>query len=438
MNKDDILVKILEQVQQQNEINNNLIVTLKELQESNKQLTKENIELKQTIKKDEHEVSQDIFTAKEVSNERIEPSLTENFNTDRNIAKINEIKVLPKFKDIARNHFIKMGKNFHLVSESKKSLKNIYDRIGVVVYDKYFSPNFIETYKSLKEQLSIIASKAGAKITNIIHAPQNIIYNNNINIVDKFFLIGDKKTISNLKKDFSLALELIGFEAEDLIYSNNNKKFFSIEQTSDRIEQKLEHQIKLKKELNQYILPALNGVEDNTKAEIIEKIIWPKIIENLNQSLGLYTYTSTIKAKNKYMILLNDFAERNNISAEAAINALDKNPELLETYKNIEIIKKEKDNILETSERYEILSRNTFIVLQSLIKVASTLQALVGKLDIDNKLNIIDQMDQTKLDSGTGKEHSFSTIRKNITKLLSNKTFINEIINSNENHKIKM
>lgn len=349
-----------------------------------------------------------------------------------------EKKGIDKIKNMVSSHLVDFGKKHGFKKPNDVSENNLAPKVGIQVRQvSKLLPDMAQAYRKMKEKLVAHALDSGVAIQDYVQGSrekfvQGISLGTD-NIKDRFFLVGEKKTINRLKNNFKEALEIVGFQVDDLVYNHKKQDYLSVEKVAHKVESNLIQQFNFRKEANQYMLPALEGVEDEIKAEIVSKMVWPKLMENIEKSLGLSINMKVAKSQNKYFSMVNDFAQKNNITNETVIHSLKNSPQFLSQYKGVDVINENKDNILNTIEKYDILARNNFIVLQSLVKAGSDLKFMVNSLEIEpeKKSNLLGSMDTHRITNDGKKSYNFSTIQQNVTKLLSDKKFIKEIVTSN-------
>jgi hypothetical protein len=465
MENNKVLAQILVQLEEQNKLNQQhqqLITALMASEGNSNSASSENAILEQYIQNNsvttptetapKRKINIHFPSLKKEINEKIEPVFTEITKEDIVEEKVETItEPIPvfqpsveienkwsKFSNMVATNLVTFGKKHAFIKPNNFSLKNIGDKFTFKIRMPFnITPAFSKLYQGIKNSLIDNAAKAGMLIQDdIINIRDSLVsqYTDfNKNIYDNFFLVGDKRQIAKLNKNFSHALNTVGFSAEDIVTNERKKDFSSVESIASTIEERLENELKLKKENNNYLLPALSDIDDNMKNEIISNLIWPKLVVHLKEALDFSIVISKSKNNNPYFKMIEKFSSKNNLSVESIIHTLQTNPDLLKDYKDFSKIIVQKENIMQMSEKYEVLARNNFVVLQSLVKAATDIQMITNGLEIspEQKAEVLAKMDNTKISMDGDKAYSFSTIQKNVTKLLSNKSFVKEMVSSN-------
>lgn len=484
MENNEILQEILKQLQTQNQINVELSEELKNSQVTNKQLLEGQEKLQAYINEIEKRNSTSVTISKQspetvslikpevkeplltTNNVKIEPTLSDVGMPSQQVAdKINQIENNPinmigvgiltgdskekspnkqftAFKTLMSSHISGLNTKYNILNSVEKSIKSLKDNLVIQVTNKWASyPSMNVLYGNVKDKLLEQAVQSGVIIKAKVSTNKDNLVTNlgakTQNFYDTVFLFGEKKSISKLKKNFASALEMIGFQAEELAYDHKKGDYVMPETIVKNLDQKLEENFKITKSADNYLLPALENLNDITKAEMVSKIIWPNLMKEIENSLGLLISIDQSKNDNKYFKLLNNFSKINGITSETALHCLENQPNLLSQYKNHTTLLQNKEGIINNMDKYERLSHNNFVVLQSLIKAGTDIQKLVETLNIPNKTELIDSMASTKVANSGKNSFSFSTIQKNVVKLFTNNNLGETIQNNRENKQEK-
>lgn len=453
MENNELLAQILQEMQTTNLMNKKLMETLVEVQAENKQLSENNTHLNAHIELLKKEKT--ITSSTQVHNTtKIEPTLNNNSAHDVNIAIVQAEEVMKKPMKDRFNNFKTMVKTqsdkFNIKYSFSDKTSALFNNIKNKVVEKYTEdkmalnilmnhdalPSIKTAYVNMRNGFIEKAHKAGVSVQVKAHEVLiNPLQNKMNNVYETLFLVGKRKTVAKLKTNFSQSLSLIGLKADDLVYDNTDKNYASVEEVSTTIDEKLAKQLKIIKVENEYIPVALQNLDDEMKLEIIKKMLWPKLMKEIESSLGLSLHLNKIKNNNVHMKSIDAFASKNDLTLETAIHCLENHDSLLETYKGVQNIIKDKDTILHTAEKFEIIGRNNFIILQSLVKAATNLEKIISNLNVDNKEETLEELSKTKVAQDGKKFFSFSTIQKNISKLLANQNFVNGVVESNIKNK---
>lgn len=473
MENNEILQEILKQLQTQNQMNIELSEALKSSQAINKQLlerqeklqsyieTKESSSVAIDTKEEKVSLVKPLDESKVLSttSTRIEPTLNEisldnssivqkainpnspitmmslgNLVGDYKTKRVN--KQFSAFKTLMSSHISQINTKYDIFNRATNSFKSLKENFAIKISNKWEQvPSMNILYTNIKEKFIEQALISGITIQTKVNASKKnltaTLNEKSHNLYDTVFLFGEKRAVAKLNKNFSSALEMIGFKAEELSYDYKKNDYVIPETVQKNIDQKLSDSFKIIKSKDNYLLPALEQLNDETKAEVISKLIWPNMMKEIENSLGLLISINNSKNENKYFKLLNNFAKNNDITPETALHCLENQPSLLNSYKNHNALLENKDGIINNMDKYEKLSHNNFVVLQSLIKAATDIQSLIENLNIRNKEQIITNMANTKVANSDKKSYSFSTIQKNIMKLFSNKSNLEENIQAN-------
>lgn len=354
-------------------------------------------------------------------------NLSSNSQTD--IIKLNTKKTLkvPKFFSMIATNLQKLNTNFSFKKENDFSWGNLF-------YKKQLSyelmkDNAFQVYNkgNILLQKFKIDLKIKAQSYGVIVKEGNIL--NSVNkLVQTITLIGDKISINKLNKQFKNNLALIGFEAHEL-FQPTNKTFLNVTEVAENIDNKLSKNLNLQKIDDSYSFTILEGLTAERKFEMINKIIWPQLAKELGQSMGLAISLSDLLNKNKDLKSLLAFSKKNDMHTDIIIHSLKNNPEILKNYPGFENLKKDKDIILSSSEKYGILIQNNLVILKSLIKATTTLKNELLEIDDERAKNFITEINETpiasKVKSGTNEEIHYTLIKieENILKTsISNKS----------------
>lgn len=226
-----------------------------------------------------------------------------------------------------------------------------------------------------------------------------------------------------LNTEYSECAEILGIENNFQINKENMIYEIVINKYKDYIKKSFNI---VKLDESYYI--SFKGVihADKSKAELIDKILMPKI-QNLIKSSLLVTDYIKIKTENENIYkIVNKFSKKHNISNEVVYLALQQSDTLINKYKGVDIVLKHKNEIINSVEKYETILKNNFYVLKETISLIKSVKKEIESLSIEDKYKkeIIERINsKTIYQEGLNNKFTYKEIEEKIDLLINNKEF---------------
>jgi hypothetical protein len=277
-----------------------------------------------------------------------------------------------------------------MLSSIKNTFENIADKTGV-------------TFQATKETSQKVSGKIGE-------------------VSDTIFLFGEKRQINKMQKKFASTLSLFGFKAKDFFSKKSDELMSATLQTQERMDEKLHDKWNLVKVNDTYAPDVTKGLSPELQADMMHKMLLPQLVKDMNQSMELTRSLSKVVKSNKYIKMVSDFAEKHGMHRDVVIHTLNVKPELLEGYKGVAKLMKNKENILENCQKYEAMANGNFTVLKTLVQAASDMQNNIKglKIDDDSKKTLLEEFANTRVGmNAQNKEgNSFAFMQKIVAKAM--------------------
>ena len=339
------------------------------------------------------------------------------------IEEIDSPKINEKISTLVKNNLEDNSPEYIVFSKPKSNnkflnivgtmLSNISPKIGFKSSDNRWENLGYKVSFKITRKIKNITVKSIAdefkKIKNI-----SVISNTN-----SFNLIGEKKIIEKISKKYQKNLKLLGFEVEDLNDKDNNYQM-SAEDITKLMNEKIEKDFNFS--FSSMSFNILNNLDDNKKVELIEKIIWPKLSNELNDVMNLSIDLNKLTEKKEKLKDLFDFAKLNSIHADVVVHTLKNNSELLQNLHGYEKVLKSKDDILSLYDKYENLIYNNILVLKSLTDTSNLLKENLKSMNLPSANKLIEKIDSSIIAYKDKKTYyTFSIIEKNINQIIDTK-----------------
>lgn len=235
--------------------------------------------------------------------------------------------------------------------------------------------------------------------------------------------------------DFKNTMKLIGYDVQELIVSTNSP-MLTLQEVSDNINKNLKENLGLELTDKGYYSDFITNLSEDQKVEFVEKIIWPKLTQMINESMKLFEALKEIKSKNPLIKEIEKIAEKNNMEKDLFVTMLLKNPEILKSkgVKGIDYLLEKKDEIQNIYFKNEELFGKTFIVVQNLIKASASIQKIVIDSNIpkNEKKEVLTKMQNTVVKSNRNRNVLFENVQENITSSLKDNEFVKSLREVNE------
>ena len=333
--------------------------------------------------------------------------------------KFQEPKKNKNFLSMVATQLTHFTDKFSFKTENNTNWENLGYKVGISfkITANQISDKSKILFKQFKNDL-----KNQAKLLGIV-IKENKITNNIHNFIGDLTLIGNKRIVKKMNRNFKDNLELIGFDAQEL-FQDIEKEKIDTEQVEKNISEKLDKKFNLKKFENNYQFTILNDLNNDNKLEMIGKIIWPQIAKELGQTMNLAISIYNLSKKNKDLKYLLDFSKKNNIHSDIIIHSLKNNPELLKDYPDSQKLLINKDSILKVSDKYETLIQNNLVILNSLVKATNVLKNELDSINNEKATALISKINTYPIAHKNGKEnviYTFDIIEKNTLKVVQEK-----------------
>lgn len=209
---------------------------------------------------------------------------------------------------------------------------------------------------------------------------------------DKFFIYGERNTLSYIQKQYKDTFSLINITSKDFYTEKTNFNGFDFAVfANENLMKKFNINYNYEKET--YEFKALENLNEELKFEGLKSIITKEIKKEFENATKVNFELGKLKDENPYLILIDNFAKKNNIDTDLAINLLSNNEDSLKNYTGYKKILAKKDKILEVHQQYSNITGKTLIYLDTL----RNLQYAV--FDEVNKLGISEQKKQDFINS---------------------------------------
>jgi regulator of replication initiation timing len=286
---------------------------------------------------------------------------------------------------------------------------------------KGYEENAKDMLSSIKNTFENIADKTGVTFQATKETSQKV--SGKINeITDTVFLFGEKRQINKMQKRFASTLSLFGFKAKDFFSKKSDELLDATFNTQQRIDEKLHDKWNLVKTDGTYAPDVTKGLSPELQADMMHKMLLPQLVKDMNQSMELTRSLSKVVKSNKYINLVSDFAEKHGMHRDVVIHTLSVKPELLDGYKGIAKLMKNKDSILENCQKYEAMANGNFTVLKTLVQAATDMQNNIKGLKIDDeaKKQMLEAFANTRVGvNAQNKEgNSFAFMQKIVAKAI--------------------
>lgn len=238
--------------------------------------------------------------------------------------------------------------------------------------------------KSIRETLDSFISQSSNKLGIVANKVQSV---SNF-FQSQFILIGEKKNVKVLEKNFTQLFDLLGINAKEILHSSEFTNNLSEEELNNRIYTKLKKDVNALKDTteNKFTFPILNGLTPELQLSMAQTILWPKLNTAIKESMEVNQTLQSSQTDNKYLKMVSDFAEENKFHPDLVLHSLKNNPELLSDYPKSNILLANTSEILENSDKYGKFVINNLIYLESLVKASDDLHNIVKELKVSQDL----------------------------------------------------
>lgn len=366
-------------------------------------------------------------------NERIEPIFTidnipdtNSFDTSLYVNNGSHLAFKPNkfkiFEDMARSTIGKFHNIFNFKDENGKIdwhnqstktvliLKNIKNSVLDNIIVNSISSFISEKYKN---------SKVGIQTNKIA---DNLV----INLMSRE---------DRYNKDFKNIISLLGYDVKELI-NPNNTPMLTLQDVSNNVNKIIKENLDLDLTDNGYSSKFISTLSDDNKVKFIKKIVWPKLIEMIGESIKLFEALKEIKSKNPICKEISEIAKKNNIEEDLFVTLLLKNPEGLKKQgiAGFDNLLEKKIEIEKIYFKNEELSGKNFIVIQNLIKASSSLQKLIANTNLptEQKTEVLVNMQKTIVKSDNKKKVLFETVQESVSASLQDNDFVKSLREVNE------
>lgn len=331
----------------------------------------------------------------------------------------NEKKALKdkfiNFKNMVGTAFVDFTDKFAFKSE-KVNWYDLGHKVGVSI--KLKTNHSKEVFESAVFAFTKIAHKAGVAL--------HLTKNKAEALKEGFALVGNKKVISNLHKNFTETLSVLGFEANDLYHDTKKEHYLKEEEVLENVNKEL-HALQFSNENGKYVNEFIKSLDDEGKARTIHSALWPSLAEKIQEGMELTASMSDFIKTNKYLSMISEFARKNGMSAEDVTNILEVDPEafepkhLLSKKVGFEKIKENYSEIMDNVHKFSVLAKNNHMVMATLVKATEDMKEVISNLNIneERKKQLIDSIDQSNVfKDKNGHVYRYQTIRKNVGNII--------------------
>lgn len=392
----------------------NLFNTIKNIRK-NKITTIDNKYIEPTLSNSEDTASPQL----ELFNETNQDIVIQKHNNIEKQLDISEKKALKdkfiNFKNMVGTAFVDFTDKFAFKSE-KVNWYNLGHKTGISVKLKTESAK--ETFQSIVSAFSKMANKVGVTL--------HLTKNKADALKEGFALVGNKKIINNLHKNFTETLNVLGFEANDLYHDTKKEHYIPEEQVIKNVNNEL-LALQFNNENGTYVNEFIKNLDDEGKARTIHSALWPSLAEKIQEGMELTSSMSDFIKTNKYLNMISEFARKNNMSAEDVTNILEVDPDafepkhLLAKKVGFEKIKENYSQIMDNVNKFSVLAKNNHVVMATLVKATEDMKEVISTLNIqdDRKKQLIDSIDQSNVfKDKNGHVYRYQTIRKNVGNII--------------------
>jgi hypothetical protein len=393
--------KILNIVRKQAEVNNEVISTLADTELSKKQqlemiqLLNDGAERSAFFVKLLKENTEDISIE---INENIpaKSKINDKYNKFKNMIASAKASVDPSivFRNPSKHDWYeighKVGLNYKIVSSKAKSIRETLD-----------------SFLTQSANKLNIATKKVSKTSNFFQS--------------QFILIGEKRNVKTLEKKFAKLFDLLGVNAKEILHSSEITENLSSDELHKRINTQLEKTVNAVKDQtsNQFKFTILNGLTPDLQLTMAQTILWPKLNSAIKESMEVSNNLQQSKNDNKYLKMVNEFAEANKFHPDLVIHSLKNNPDLLSGYPKSKLLLSNAKEILDNSAKYGKIIINNFNYLDSLVKASNDLHNTIKGLNVSQELKnaYIINIDNTVIFSDETKTITFAQLNNNVTSI---------------------
>ncbi len=204
-------------------------------------------------------------------------------------------------------------------------------------------------------------------------------------IQTRLFIMGEKKVVKKLEKNFSKLFNLLNLDPKEIVHTQNYSENISQEDLSAKIQQTLKDNFSIVKVNGTYNFDLLKGLTPELQYDMLSNVIFPKISKLISESMNLNDLINQSKTENKFMKMVFDFSQENNFNPDLVIHSLKTNPEILSGYKNIGNLLKNKDEIIENGEKFSKIITNNFTYIKELVSVMESLKSTIEVIEVEPK-----------------------------------------------------
>lgn len=248
---------------------------------------------------------------------------------------------------------------------------------------------------------------------------------------DKIYLVGAKKNVNKINKQFSKTFDVLGLNGKELLHINDLEENISDKKLKTKISSALQKLSIIKNKTdNQYSFSILNGLTPELQVEMLQDVLLPKVQAAIKESMDINYSLKNLHVDNKYMKMVVDFSLENNFNPDLVVHSLRNNPDLLSGYRGIDKLMDNKDNILANANKYEKFVKNNFSYLEELIKVGNRMEEIVKSLPIgdEQKQKFSTTLNNSVIFSQEGATISFNEIKANASTVEKGNMKKNDII----------
>ncbi len=290
-----------------------------------------------------------------------------------------------------------------------------------------------ENKSSIKKNIDLfksIANNLSVRVKQITDIPNNI---------NHFFVLsGEEKNIKKLQKNHSELFKIMGFKSEDLLSNSTTKtNGFSLKDKEQDIFKFISEKFNFDSTKNSFTTLESN-TQPNVKVAYLEKIVYPKLKEEIQNILTFTENLNELASKNIYLNKLNSFSEKYEFDKDAVIHLLKTNPSELKNIaktKDFEEILKNKDAILNNYDRYQDICANHITYSKQVFNVYQTLIKEMPRNDKNGVNFLKNNNSDSYLFSKAGKGYKLQDVINNIS---DNYNYLKHEENEKNNIKPKM
>jgi hypothetical protein len=325
---------------------------------------------------------------------------------------------LNKFKDMIATSFENFTDKYGFKKETE-SWNELTHKIGLEIVVKKEEAK--DLYADLIKSFTKISEKVNVTLKFFKTKRQEIITGVD-DIRETFYLLGNKRSIAKLNKEFKDILNSLGFEANDLYHNTIKHDFVNEDQVKENLDKEL---VKLQfvKVGGQYNNVFLKDLDDEGKISTFYSALWPNLALKIKKGMSFKTEINKFKKENKYLRLVEDFATKNNMSFDVVVNILQVDKDafeenhLLYNATGANKIKSNYKNIIDNITKFSILGKNSDAFMIKLITVIEDIKSIINDTDLSNerKEEFYRTINETKIfKDATNYIYTYGKIKENM------------------------